>query len=279
MVDLHVHSTSSDGSFTPSELVDYAIKKNLTAFALTDHDTCSGIDEAIRYAASINSDLTVIPGIELSTKYENKPVHILGLNIDYKNHEFLEKIRPFVEARYNRNAQMLDLFKENNIPITEDILVRRFGKDTVITRAHYAILMIESGMVKDKDEAFEKYLGCGCKFYIERKHMTPFEAVDFIKIAGGHPVMAHPVLYDFDDATLDKLVCDLQKCGLEGIEAMYSCNRNGDTEKYTALANRYGLYITGGSDFHGTAKPGLELGTGYGNLCVPDELLEKVLAY
>lgn len=275
MIDLHVHSTASDGSYTPSELVDYGIKKNLSAFALTDHDTCSGIDEAIFYSNSLGSPIKVIPGIELSTRHLGNEVHILGLNVDYKDDVFLSAIKPYVEARSLRNEQMLERFREMNINITKDGLNKRFGTNTVITRAHYAVMMIELGIVPDKETAFSKYLDRGCPCYIERIYMTPFDAVKFIKQANGHPVMAHPVLYKFSDEELDELVSSLQEGGLEGIEAIYPCNKANDEEKYKSLAKKYNLYITGGSDFHGTAKPNLELGTGYdGNISVPDEILE-----
>lgn len=275
-IDLHVHSTASDGSYTPSELVDYAIKKKLKAFALTDHDTCDGIDEAIAYASSLNNTITVIPGIELSAEYLGEDVHILGLNIDYKNKDFLSELKVFQDSRNNRNKKMIKVLNDNGFAITQDMVDKRFG-NCVITRAHYAILMIELGYVSDKEEAFSKYLNKGCPCYIPRHKITPSNAVGLIKKAKGHPVMAHPVLYDYDENTLEQLVNNLTNEGLEGIEAIYPLNTPDDDKKYSALAKRHNLYITGGSDFHGTAKPGLELGTGYGNLYVPLKLLENIL--
>ncbi len=279
-IDLHVHSTASDGSYTPSELVDYAIEKNLSAFALTDHDTCDGISEAINYSLKLKSEskksVKVIPGIELSAEYSGEDVHILGLNIRYEDKAFLTELQPFVDARNARNHLMVSKMNEHGINITEEMVNKRFG-DAVITRAHYAILMIEMGYVSSKEEAFEKYLNKGCPFYIPRHKITPSEAVRLIKSAGGHPVMAHPVLYSFEDDVLDNLVCRLADEGLEGIEAVYSCNKPEDTVKYTNLAAKYNLYLTGGSDFHGTAKPGLELGTGYGDLAVPESFLKNIL--
>lgn len=276
-IDLHVHSTASDGSYTPSELVNYALKKDLCAFALTDHDTCDGLDEAISYAASLPYDITVIPGIELSAEYMGEDIHILGLNIDYKNTEFLTELKEFQDSRSDRNVKMIKKLQDNGFAITQDMVDKRFG-DAVITRAHYAILMIEMGYVKDKDEAFTKWLDKDCPCYVARHKITPSGAVKLIKKAGGHPVMAHPVLYSLTDNVLDELVVSLASDGLEGIEAIYCLNKAGDEKKYKNLAFRHGLYITGGSDFHGTAKPGLELGTGYdNNIAVPETLLENIL--
>lgn len=275
-IDLHVHSTASDGSLTPSLLVEYAVRKNLAAFALTDHDTCSGISEAIEHSKELGNPVKVIPGIELSAEYSGEDIHILGLNIDYKNEEFLNELQVFVDSRNERNHKMISLLNENDIKISEDMINERFG-DAIITRAHYAVLMIELGYVKDKDEAFNRYLNKGCPCYIPRHKISTFDAVNLIKKAGGHAVMAHPVLYKLDENVLEQLIFSLSRKGLEGIEAIYSCNTDEDTEKYTRIAEKYGLYITGGSDFHGTAKPNLELGTGYGNLEVPYSLLANIL--
>lgn len=275
-IDLHVHSTASDGSYTPSQLVDYAIKKNLKAFAITDHDTCSGIDEALSYAAALKNPPIVIPGIELSAEYSGEDVHILGLNISYKNSGFLSELKEFKDSRDKRNDKMIERLNENGFAITKEMVDKRFG-DCVITRAHYAILMIELGYVKDKDEAFKNYLNKGCSCYVPRHKITPSDAVRLIKKSGGHPVMAHPVLYSFDEDTLEGLIISLKNDGLEGIEAIYCLNSPADDEKYSALAQKYGLYITGGSDFHGTAKPGLELGTGYGSLRIPASILNHIL--
>lgn len=275
-IDLHVHSTASDGSYTPSQLVDYAIKKNLKAFAITDHDTCDGIDEALSYAATLKNPPIVIPGIELSAEYSGEDVHILGLNIDYKNPCFLSELKEFRDSRDKRNDKMIERLNENGFAITKEMVDKRFG-NCVITRAHYAILMIELGYVKDKDEAFKYYLNKGCPCYVPRHKITPSDAVRLIKKSGGHPVMAHPVLYSFDEDTLEGLIISLKDEGLEGIEAIYCLNSPADDEKYSALAKKHGLHITGGSDFHGTAKPGLEMGTGYGSLRIPALILNHIL--
>lgn len=279
-IDLHVHSTASDGSFTPSELVDYAIKKDICAFALTDHDTCDGIISALDYCQTQDISpecFQLIPGIELSTEYNGKDIHILGLNIDYHNIELQKSIDLFQSLRTSRNSKMIKKLNDLNFHITDDMIKKRFG-NAVITRAHYAILLIECGYVKDKETAFNQYLNEGCPCYVPRFKITPEDAVKLIIKAHGHPVLAHPVLYNLNDEDLSVLLTSLKACGLEGIEAIYPCNKENDEDKYKELAHQYSLYITGGSDFHGTAKPGLELGSGYdNNIFVPTALLENIL--
>lgn len=282
-IDLHVHSTASDGSLKPSELVNYAAAKNLSAFALTDHDTVDGIDEALKEAERINyyaddKVISVIPGIELSAEYKGRDIHILGLNLDYKNEYFLTQIETFRKTRDERNDKMILLLQEHGFNITPELIKKRFGEETVITRAHYAILMVEGGYVKDKDAAFSKYLNPGCPCYVPRTKVSVNDAVKLILSADGKPVLAHPLLYKLSDNELDSLVKILKENGLLGIEAIYSANKWNDEARMKALAVKYGLFITGGSDFHGTAKPNLELGTGYGNLCVPEELLKNILS-
>ena len=280
LIDLHVHSTASDGSMTPSELVAYARQKNLSAFALTDHDTVDGIEEAISAAkASHDSDasaLTVIPGIEISAEYHGQDIHILGYRIDYTDPDFLKEIHYYRDLRNDRNRKMLKKMEEYGFSFSQEQIEKRFGRDTVITRAHYAILMKEAGIVADNDEAFRRFLNPDCPFYIPRTRIQADEAVRLILKANGKPVLAHPLLYHLTDQQLDELVKLLKQAGLMGLEAIYSKNKKGDEERMCALAQKYALFITGGSDFHGTAKPGLELGTGYGDLRVPPDLLKNL---
>lgn len=279
-IDLHVHSTVSDGSYTPSELVNYAIKKNLSAFALTDHDTTAGIDEAMAEASRINSlsqneIIRVIPGIELSAEYNDRDIHILGLNIDYKNEEFNRQVEIYRKSREDRNNKMTALLQKNGFNITPEMLKHHFG-DAVITRAHYAILMAEGGYVSDKNEAFNKYLNPGCPCYIPRTKITVTDAVRLIILANGKPVLAHPLLYHLSNKELDSLVCLLKDNGLQGIEAIYSSNKGNDEDDMKNLAKKYNLFITGGSDFHGLTKPGLDLGVGYGDMKISEKLLENI---
>ena len=277
-VDLHVHSSCSDGTLSPRELVDYATEKNLAAFALTDHDTVDGLDEAIQYAAGLSAEqgnIEVIPGIELSTEYQGADIHVVGLYIDHNNRDFQGKLREFVDSRTTRNQKMCGLLTQAGVPVTYEELQAAYP-DAVITRAHYAGYMLEKGYVKSRQEAFDRYVGDHAPCYIPREKITPAQAVQLILQAGGAPVLAHPILYHMSDERLDTLVQELKEAGLMGIEAVYSTYTAADERRIRALAEKYGLFISGGSDFHGANKPGLDLGTGYGRLFVPEELLTVI---
>lgn len=284
MIDLHVHSTRSDGTFTPSQLVDYAMEKGLTAFALTDHDTTDGLEEAISYAARLRETLPeedrlrvpeVIPGIELSTDEAGTEVHVVGLFIDRRNETFRKYLEEFLESRENRNRKMCLKFQELGIDLTYEELLKRFP-DCVLTRAHYASFLREKGIVGSNKEAFDRYLGSRCVCYVPREKISPKRAVELILAAGGLPVLAHPILYHLSDARLDSLVAGLKETGLVGIEAIYSSYAPAQERQIRRLAQKYDLLISGGSDFHGSNKPGLDLGTGYGKLYIPEEVLTKL---
>lgn len=269
-VDLHVHSDASDGTMTPTEVVNYAKEKKLYAIALTDHDTVDGVKEAIEAAGD---DIHLIPGIEISANYEGTDLHILGYNVDYNNKEFLAELDNCRKVRAERNLKMINKMNDAGFPVTEEIMKERYGTDAVITRAHFARYLLEEGYVSTKDEAFEKYLGKGKPLYVPRTQMTPETAVKTIKNAGGHPVLAHPMLYNFDKEKIEEVVVYLKGLGIEGIEGVYSMNTPDDDRFLKELADKYGLFITGGSDFHGTNKPHIDLGVGTGKLSVPKILL------
>ena len=278
IIDLHVHSSKSDGSFTPTELVNYAIEKGLSAFALTDHDTTDGIDEALaaaEAAVAAGRPVEVIPGIEFSTEYEGQDIHIVGLYIDYKSDFFSRRLVSFVEGRITRNKEMCRRLTGHGIPVTYEELTAEFP-DCVITRAHYAKFMLNHGYIKSLKEAFDRYIGDHGPCFVPRKKITPMRAVEIILKAGGFPILAHPVLYHFSKARLEKLVALLTEMGLQGLECVYSTHSTSDEREMRSLAKKYNLCVSGGSDFHGNAKPGLDLATGYGNLFVPGELLDKI---
>lgn len=283
IIDLHVHSTKSDGSFTPVELVDYALEKGLSAFALTDHDTTEGLDEAIAYAqklaeANPENAIEVIPGIEFSTEYLGKDVHILGLYIDYKSEYFNEYITQFQEARTLRNIKMCAKLTEHGVPLTYEQLQACFP-DSVLTRSHYAKFLLQNGYVSSMREAFDRYVGDHAPCFLPREKVTPAQAVELILKAGGIPVLAHPILYHFSDAKLDNLVRELKEAGLVAIEAVYCTYNTAEERQIRGLASKYDLLISGGSDFHGTTKPGLDLAVGYGKLFIPYDILEKMKNY
>ncbi|MCM1161267.1 MAG: PHP domain-containing protein [Roseburia sp.] len=273
IVDLHVHSTKSDGSYTPSELVDYAVKKGLSAFALTDHDTIEGLEEA--FSAAKGKEIEIIPGIEFSTEYQGKDIHILGLYIDYEGEEFKKYLWDFQESRRIRNEKMCQKLMEHRVDISYEGLKERFP-GAVLTRAHYARFLWEEGYVSSMKEAFDRYIGDHAPCFLPREKVTPVQAVELILKAGGVPILAHPLLYGMSDKRLEELVAELKEAGLKGIEAIYSTYNSGEERQMKKLAEKYDLLISGGSDFHGAAKPGLDMATGYGKLFIPYEILEKI---
>lgn len=283
IIDLHVHSTKSDGSFTPTELVDYALEKGLSAFALTDHDTTEGLDEAIDYAqklamANPGKEIEVIPGIEFSTEYMGKDVHIVGLYIDYNSDYFKKYITQFQDSRTLRNIKMCAKLTEHGVPVTYEELQAYFP-GSVLTRAHYAKYLLQKGYVKSMPEAFDRYVGDHAPCFLPREKVTPAQAVELILKVGGIPVLAHPILYHLSDARLDALVKELKEAGLVAIEAVYSTYNTAEERQIRGLAAKYDLLISGGSDFHGTTKPGLDLAVGYGKLFIPYDILEKMKGY
>ena len=277
-IDLHTHSTYSDGTFSVKELIDRAHEKGLSAIALTDHDTVDGVDEAIEYAASKYPDLEVIPGVELSTEGEGREVHIVGLYIDNHDDEFVSGLKDFIDSRTTRNKKMCKkLTEEAGIPISYEELTKEFP-DTVITRAHYAKFMVDRGYVNSRAEVFDRYIGDHCPYYVGREKITPEDAIRSILKAKGVPVFAHPILCRFCDDRLDAFVGKLKEAGLVGIEAIYSTYELRDERQIKELAKKYDLLVSGGSDFHGANKPDIDLGTGCGKLFVPEDLLIPIKA-
>lgn len=272
-IDLHVHSSASDGTLSPSELVEEAQKAGLAAFALTDHDTTGGIAEA--RAAAKNTDVELIPGIELSTSYKDKEVHMVGLFIDEKNPLLSEHVLRFQNSRKNRNLEMYEKLREEGFEISKELLQEMFP-GAVLTRAHVARFLLEKGFIKSMQEAFDKYIGDGCRCFVPREKVTPGQAIELIHAAGGCAILAHPAIYHMSDQRMRELLDDCKANGLDGIEAIYSTYQPGDERYIRRLAEEYGLKISGGSDFHGSNKPHIRLGHGTGHMHVPYEVLQNL---
>ena len=273
LTDLHTHSTASDGMLSPTELVAYAAKKQLAAIALTDHDTLDGVPEA--RAAGEKYGARVISGAEFSTLYENISLHIVGLFLPETSKKISGRLEYMKNARDTRNEKMLQNLRNVGVDITMQELKKAFP-DSVISRAHMAWLMQQKGYVGSKNEAFDRYIGNRCKAYVEKESLTPEETIALIKEAGGVSVWAHPLLCRLSDKNTEKMAERLKNCGLDAIEAYYSSHTPQDTKYVKTIALKYGLKLSGGSDFHGSIKPGLDLGTGYGSLAVPYEVLEEL---
>lgn len=273
IIDLHVHSNASDGTCTPTELVAEASRAGLSAFALTDHDTTDGIEEA--RTAAPKAGIELIPGVELSTEYEGCEIHVLGLYIDIHDQTLQQQMADFRHSRDNRNVYMLEKLRAEGFDITQEALEEKFP-DAVITRAHIARFLLDQGYIPDMKTAFAKYIGDGCPCYVPRPKVTPMDAVSYILAAGGVPILAHPVMYHMERTMLLRMIHEMKAHGLRGIEAIYSENTPADEQIYKELARSEGLLISGGSDFHGTNKPDLYLGTGRGRLYIPYSLLDPI---
>lgn len=265
LIDLHVHSSCSDGSFTPTELVQLAHKKGMRAFALTDHDTMDGVAEAIAVGLQMQPPLEVIPGIELSTAYQKKDIHIVGLRINHHDAHFQEELTRIQVARDGRNAKIISNLQKEGIDITEELMYAAFG-DAVWTRAHLGRFLLNNGYVSDIKDAFSRYIGDDAPCFVPKEELSPHRAIQMIHESGGIAILAHPLLYNFTLGELETLIESLKKSGLDGMEVMYSNNRQGDEQRMKLLTVKYDLGVSGGSDFHGSNKPTIDLGTGKGNL-------------
>lgn len=276
-IDLHTHSNASDGTCTPTEVVQRAAQKGLHAMALTDHDTVSGVEEATNAAVSLSLPIQVIPGTELSVAYQKQDIHIVGLFVDHCNKAFQDMTRLLIRRRQERNEEMIRRFNKNGIPVTYEDLTQG-NPDAVITRAHFARYLVEHQIVKMPNEAFKKYLDPGCPYFIPREYIQPEDGIEIIRKAGGVPILAHPLHYKLPQKELEALIARLKDAGLMGIEVKYSNHTMQDEYYAGQLASRFHLLPSGGSDFHGANKPAIDIGTGRGNLAVPYEYLEKLAA-
>ncbi len=274
-VDLHTHTTCSDGTLTPKDLLFYAKEKGLDAIAITDHDCLRGINEAEKYAKEFGIHL--IKGLEFAAIYKTKEVHILGLFVDTSDEKFLKTVEDIEIGRFERNAEMVRRFNLLNIPMTLDDL-NQGDKYKVITRSHFAEYLVENNYVKDKDTAFEMYLWDGCETYLPREYYTPKEVFEIIHNAGGIAILAHPNFYGFDFDGIKEMMIEFAKDGCDGVEGYYPTYTKEEGEFIRSVASDLDLTITGGSDYHGDTKPGLDLYTGFdNNLVLPKNLLENIL--
>jgi hypothetical protein len=263
-VDLHTHSTASDGEHTPAELVRLALERGLTTLALTDHDSCAGLDAAID--AARGTVLEVIPGVELSCDVSRNEVHVLGYFIDWRDVHFESMLEKFRDGRYGRAEKMVRKLGALGAPIAFE-RVREIAGDASIGRPHVAQALVEAGHVTTVTEAFDKYIGRTGPAYVERFKLTPEDAVALILRAGGVPVLAHP-------REVTEWVSRLVKTGLLGLEVYYDLYDDLTRQQLLRLARQYGLIATGGSDFHGLNK--MAHMSGLGEPHVPPGVVEQL---
>lgn len=275
-IDLHVHSNVSDGVDAPEALARLAAAVPLSAFALTDHDTTDGVERARLACQELGENAPeLIPGVEISAGYGGRDIHILGLFIDDRDTAFREALLSSRQRRDRRNRQMVDRFVQAGIPMSLEELSLG-DPNAIITRAHFARYLTEHGVTKDNKDAFDRFLGDASPFYVPREYMPPETAIREIHRTGGLAVLAHPLSYRFSDGEILAMVRLLKEQGLDGIEAIYGAYSREQEAAVRELAKRFCLLISGGSDYHGSNKPGLLLGVGYGSLHVPYEILTKL---
>jgi len=279
-IDLHIHSNASDGTFSPAQILDQALDSNIAAIAITDHDTISGSKEALRIGTP--PEVKFLTGVEISA---NPPAsfpcsgsfHILGYAVDLEHPELNQMLEELQQARKNRNPRILQTLNELGVPLTMDEVKEEVG-DGQMGRPHIAKVMLKKGYAESINEVFDKYLGKGKPAYVDKYRMESDQAIELISNAGGIPVLAHPGLIEpTTDLPFENLIKTLTSTGLKGIEVYYPEHTPESFAEYIAMADQYGLLVTGGTDFHGALKPDLKMGYGKGDFFVPYELYEKLM--
>lgn len=246
--DLHLHTTASDGCFSPQTVVEMAREAQLTAISITDHDTVDGLEEALEWGERVG--LPVIPGIELSTLFQEKEIHILGYFINYRNPSLQSTLQRLIQSRITRAEKMVERLNQMGISIQLE-RIRERAKTPYIGRPHIAWALKEEGYIQELGEAFtSRFIGRGGRAYVERYKITPQEAITLIKKTGGLAVLAHPGLIHRNGRFKAVQLTPLLEAGLDGIEVFYSGHRREEKDYYHQLALEKGLLITGGSDFH-----------------------------
>lgn len=268
-VDLHIHSTASDGRLSPAEVVHRAAEAGLAVIALADHDTVNGIVPALEAARTFPS-LKVIPCVEISTDISKGEIHVLGYFIDYTNHDLQATLGRMRHSREGRAEGMIAKLRNLGLPIEWE-RVKEIAGSGSIGRPHIAQAMLEKGYIASIKEAFTKYISRDGPAYVEREKMTPAEAVELILRANGLPVLAHPVTIN----DLEAMVIELMTAGLVGIEAYYDGYTTEEINRLVSLADRHGLIVTGGSDYHGLDA---NTETMIGGVEMPIELAERLIA-
>jgi 3',5'-nucleoside bisphosphate phosphatase len=276
MIDLHTHTTASDGRLTPPQLIALAAEVGLCAVAVTDHDTVDGIAPARRCARDIG--MPFVPGIEISAEYTaTGTMHILGYFIDETTHSFADALAFLKLARRKRNPQIIERLNHYGVDITMEDVRREAGSDQ-IGRPHFARAIVRKGYASSIPEAFDRFVKKGGPCYVNKERFSPERAIELIRKAGGIPVLAHPKTLNIDfSVELPRLLARLREAGLMGIEAYYYSHSPSEEEYFLRLSRKSAMLATGGSDFHGDNKPKVALGRGSGKLLVPRRAYELLI--
>jgi len=256
--DFHTHSNASDGSYSPGDLVKLAADSGVTTMALTDHDTISGVGEAV--AAGKQYNVTVIPGVEISIDFSPGVMHVCGYYLDIDNPELQAGLNFVQEARRNRNPKIIEKLNALGLDITLDEVKAVAGTDQV-GRPHFTKVLIQKGYVQNTQEAFDKYLAKGAPAYMDKQRLPLDHAVAMIKAAGGVAVLAHPIQLKLNSwEEYSEKIAELKNAGIEGLEAFNSYQSEAENQQFYKIARELDMLITGGSDFHGEIKPKVKLG-------------------
>ncbi len=274
-IDLHLHTTYSDGSYSPHEVVTMAHRAGVMTLAITDHDCTDGLPETITSASALN--LQVIPGIEMSSSFRGKETHILGYFVAWQESSFQRRLATLRDTRCIRIREIIQKLTQLGLPLTEEE-VKAVGGIGSVGRPHVAQVILGKGYVRSVKEAFERYLGEGALAYVPRDLPDATEVISWIREVGGVAVLAHPSWVKEKQIGLQPFCEALKERGLQGIEVFYSTHTSRQTSEYLTLAKRLDLLMTGGSDFHGLAKPDIRVGVGRGNLKVSAKLLDPLQA-
>lgn len=269
-IDLHLHTTHSDGSLRPSEVVNLAQQAGVSAIAITDHDITTGIPEAM--ARGMELGIEVIPAVEISSYDGKHELHILGYCLNWQDPLFNQHLASLRASRHRRNPLIMEKLRAAGLDVTYEEVCALAATESV-GRPHIAQLLIQKRYVSSAKEAFDRYLAEGRPAYVSRELPTPAEAISWIKAAKGVAVLAHPTWVREAGERLHNCVKELTEMGLDGIEVHYSTHSKSQTAGFLAMAQKLGLLITGGSDFHGATKPDIEVGRGRGELRVNPRLL------
>ncbi|HEY6084575.1 MAG TPA: PHP domain-containing protein [Nitrospira sp.] len=269
-IDLHLHTTHSDGSLRPSEVLALAQAANVTALAITDHDITTGIPEAMASGEALG--IEVIPGVEISSFDGKSELHILGYCVNWEDAVFNSRLETLRASRHRRNPLIVERLRAAGFDVTYDEVKTLAGTESV-GRPHIAQLLMKKKYVTSAKEAFDRYLAEGRSAYVARDLPSPAEAILWIREAKGVPVLAHPTWIKETGEELRACVTALKDAGLGGLEVHYSTHTKAQTSGYLDLGKRLDLLITGGSDFHGVTKPDIEVGRGRGDLAVNSRLL------
>lgn len=273
MIDLHTHSTASDGSDSPSELLEIAYKRGLKALALTDHDTIDGLEEGKKAADKFG--IRWIPGVEIEIAWEPGEFHLLGLGIHKPAEEFIQAMKELAEQRKQRNLRMLDQMEEQGVEVRYDEL-EAIAQGNVIGRPHFATLLVNKKIVKNREEAFSRYLAKGRPFYAAKGALELDKAIRLIKDAGGCAILAHPLSLFVSWGRLPGIIEELKEKGLDGIEAWHPVARVAACRRLEKLGEDLHLMVTAGSDYHGSSRPERRLGMSAGKKEIDDSYMEGI---